>query len=225
MKKNLLKLVILIFSIGGSAGVSHGQSTSGTKPRHKLSAPDDNTPTETTLDIDEGAFLGFAGARWGTRWIDGKWVTSSGLRGMWLYREALAFGLDLTFLSGRLHPFKDAAKADFTQDIVTWGLSLERIFNPRREFHLYAGGTIGRGASAFSVDEPKTLPHELEDSKMFYFIAPEVGLRWNLTKYTRPFAVANVMVPFGAKGNDKIETNKLTSFSLLIGINVGNFVL
>jgi hypothetical protein len=37
--------------------------------------------------------------------------------------------------------------------------------------------------------------------------------------------MVSALVPFGAKGNAKIETNKLTGVSFVVGINVGNFVL
>jgi len=225
MKNNLLLFTISLSSIVGFEQLANAQSTSGTKPRYKLSAPEDSSPTETTLDIDDGAFLGYAGARWGTRSIDGKWVTTSGLRGMWLLRETLAFGIDFTTLAGRHHPFKDKAREHITQNVVTWGLAVERIMNQRKEFNWHAGGTIGRGIATYNVDWPETLPGDLQDSKIFYYLAPEAGVRWNLTKYTRPFAMVSALVPFGAKGNAKIETNKLSGVSITVGINVGNFVL
>ena len=199
------------------------QVTNGTSPRHKLSAPDDDTPTSTTLDIDDGAFLGYGGARWGTHSIGSKWIPANGFRGMWLFRESIAFGVDLGGLASRYHPFQDAARQDLTLSLATWGLAIEEIYSPRSEFHHHYGLTIGRASARLSY-----LASDATYSKggrMFYFVTPEASVRWNLTKYTRPFAGVSFRLPFGGKGNSEIKESQFFGGSIFLGVNVGNFTI
>src|SRR5262245_49608869 len=120
------------------------QTTGGVKSRKRLKAPDDDSPTETTLEIDEGAFLGYGGFRWGTQLIDGHWTPSFGVRGMWLYQETAAIGIDFAGPKA-YYPFTDDAREGISQSLVTWGVSYEHINKPREEFHSYYGLTFGRG--------------------------------------------------------------------------------
>ncbi len=212
----------LLFTLSSSLVLA--QQTSGVKARHTLSSKDDETPTETALAIDEGAFLGYGGARWGASYMDGRWLPTVGARGMWMYQEKYAFGLDFTSLSARYHPFKDTARRDWTQSVTTWGATLQTTTNPRQEFSYQYGLTLGRGIARLSADLGE-LPEKYSAPKTFFMIAPEGFVRWNLTKYTRPFIGVSGMIPIGSSGNQEIKDTSFTRIYTFIGIDVGTFTL
>jgi hypothetical protein len=203
---------------------AQAQQTSGVKARHHLTSKDDDQPTETALAIDEGAFLGYGGVRWGSSYMDGQWIPTVGVRGMWLYQEKMAFGLDFTALSGRYHPYKDAARRGWTQSVTTWGAVLQMTTDPRQEFHYQYGLTFGRGITRLSADDLE-LPDRYEAPKTFFMIAPEGVVRWNLTKYTRPFVGVSAMIPFASSGNQELKEAGLSRIYTFIGVDIGAFTL
>lgn len=208
-----------------ASSLAAAQTTGGVKPRHRLKAPEDDSETETTLEIDDGAFLGYGGFRWGTQLVNGKWAPSFGGRGAWLMQETWALGLDFASVLNPVHPFDDPETERITQYLGTWGVVIEKIYFPRRELHWHGALTLGRGVSGFDAPADVTLPEKYEDTRIFYYIAPEVSAVVNLTKYTKPIVGASLRIPFAGIGNSTIKDSDLISLWLFVGVNVGNFTL
>lgn len=212
----------LTFCFGSSV---IAQTTGGVKARQTLSSKEDDSPTETTLAIDEGAFLGYGGVRWGSSFMDGHWIPTMGVRGMWQYQEKLAFGLDFTGLTGRYHPYTAAGRRDWTQSVTTWGVAVQMTSNPRREFNYQYGLVLGRGITRLDSGSVEALPDKYSAPKTFFMVAPEAVVRWNLTKYTRPFAGISGMVPFASSGNTQMKDGALTRVYTFVGVDIGTFTL
>lgn len=224
MRKYLIALAALSFLAASMPTDAFAQSTGGVKARKKLQAPDDDSDTKTTLAIDDGAFLGYGGFRWGLQSVDGKWVHAFGVRGMWLYAETIAFGIEFAGID-EYHPYDDAAKEGISQSHATWGAVLTKTLWPREEVHYDYGLSFGRGISSLEAPRGEVLAKPYDASRIFYFLAPEASVVLNLTKYTKPFVGARAFIPFAGRGNSEIEESRLAGLSFLVGINVGNFTL
>ncbi len=218
--KNIITGFALFFAL---APTSFASRTQGTKPLVDVKAEEDSD-TETVLEIDEGVFSGYAGVYLGPSMIDGQWVHSSGGRGGWIANSTWIMGLDFNGLSSRYHPQVDGAESPVALNISRWGVMFEYMGSVRKRLHSVYTLVIGRGQGVFSLDaDDEAAFPVLQGSSMFWFIAPEAQLEVNLTKYTKPFLGLKVLLPFDIKGNEKISGKHLTEITVSLGIKLGQF--